>query len=175
LKYGFENFEFSVLAKFKTCALLEAAEIIAIWGEKTKAPNGYNLTIGGDGVSNPTEETRAKMSKARSGKKSSTETRAKISKAHIGKKITQEVRERLLSYALGHKPSDETLQKRSDSVRKNKMPDGTDIPMYIHLKRHKSCETGVFVNKPGYRVKSFLSKSPLTDRIELAKKYLESL
>lgn len=58
--------------------------------------NGYNCTMGGDGLYNPSEETRRKMSEAKKGKsphnkgkKMSNDFREKCSKAKKGKPSTQ--------------------------------------------------------------------------------------
>lgn len=51
--------------------------------------NGYNMTIGGEGVMigrTHTKDTKMKMSLVKIGKKKSDETRKKISKAKLGKK-----------------------------------------------------------------------------------------
>lgn len=173
VKYGFENFEFTILAKFKTASLLDAAEIIAIWAEKTRAPNGYNLTIGGDGVSNPTDETRARMSKAQSGKIYSAETRAKISRAHVGMKHTAEAKAKVSKATLGKKRSMETLEKKSKVARRIHI--GIDLPTYNTLYKRDGLEHGVRVTKPGYAFKNFSMNATLPERIELAKEYLRSL
>lgn len=52
----------------------------------TKAPFGYNLTDGGEGLLNPSDKTREKLRKANLGKHPSAETKEKMSKARIGDK-----------------------------------------------------------------------------------------
>ena len=42
--------------------MLNEREIFWIAKLNTKVPNGYNLTDGGEGLVNPSDETRAKMS-----------------------------------------------------------------------------------------------------------------
>ena len=54
-----------------------------------------NLTNGGDGVKNPSEETRQKMGAARKGKVVSKESRQKMSTAQKGKKLTKETRQKI--------------------------------------------------------------------------------
>lgn len=106
-KYGWKNFIAEVI---ETCPVeqLNEREIFWIAELKSKVPNGYNLTDGGDGALNPSKETRAKMSVARKGKtphnkgkKMSAEQRAKVSANHAdvsgeknpnyGKKTSPEV------------------------------------------------------------------------------------
>ena len=93
-KYGWENFSVEVL---EVCpvAMLSEREIHFIVELKSKAPNGYNLTDGGEGLVNPTDETRAKMSanhpdisgekNPNYGKKTPPEVCAKISASNKGK------------------------------------------------------------------------------------------
>ncbi|MBR3050492.1 MAG: GIY-YIG nuclease family protein, partial [Selenomonadaceae bacterium] len=89
-KYGLENFYYGVV---KSCASKEELDywekyfIVAL---KSKVPNGYNLTDGGEGTvgRKHTPETLAKMSASKLGKKRSAETRAKISVSRKGKYTT---------------------------------------------------------------------------------------
>ena len=93
-KYGWENFTIEIIEE---CLLesLDEREIFWIAELNSKAPNGYNLTDGGEGLVNPSEETRAKMSANRPdisgeknpnyGKKTPPEVCAKISAFNKGK------------------------------------------------------------------------------------------
>ena len=93
-KYGWENFSVEVI---ETCLIenLTAREIFWIAELNSKSPNGYNLTDGGEGLVNPSDETRAKMSANRPdvsgennpnyGKKTPPEVCAKISASNKGK------------------------------------------------------------------------------------------
>lgn len=93
VKYGWEgNFTAEVI---ETCPVeqLNEREMFWIAELKSKAPNGYNLTDGGEGLMNPSDETRAKMSLAQSGenhpffgKHRTAEEKAKISDKTKGKK-----------------------------------------------------------------------------------------
>jgi group I intron endonuclease len=60
-KFGLQSFEISVIDKADTAEILNEKEKhwIKIFG--SKFPYGYNLTDGGDGLVNPSEETRRKM------------------------------------------------------------------------------------------------------------------
>lgn len=97
-KYGIENLTFDVYCE--GCEEnIKQLEVTLIAQLNTKAPNGYNLTDGGEGSTGwvPSNETRENMSKAHSGsknamfgKKHSKETRAKISaKAKERKKASR--------------------------------------------------------------------------------------
>ena len=109
-KYGLENFTAEVI---EACPVDKLNEREMFWIRElgTKAPNGYNLTDGGDGF-NPSNETRAKISAHHadfSGKKNpnygkprSAETIAKIiahrpdmsgeKNPHYGKRHSPEIR-----------------------------------------------------------------------------------
>jgi hypothetical protein len=76
-----------------------------------------NLTDGGEGISNPSKETRNKMSLSRKGKPKSEEHKAKISASHKGKTHTEETREKLSEISRNRKYSDETRAKISSSNR----------------------------------------------------------
>lgn len=61
-KYGPENFVWEVLKGGVPDDRLNQEEREWIWWLGTKAPGGYNLTDGGDGLFNPSQEVRAKIS-----------------------------------------------------------------------------------------------------------------
>ena len=93
-KYGWENFTVEII---ETCPVekLSEREIFFIAELDCKSPKGYNLTDGGEGLVNPSDETRAKMSanhpdisgekNPNFGKKTPPETCAKISASNKGK------------------------------------------------------------------------------------------
>ena len=93
-KYGTEAFEWSIL---KECDAtfddddLSLFECYFIRKLKTKVPNGYNLTDGGEGQSGwvPTEEIRQKMRIAHTGLKASDRARANMRKAQAGKTVSE--------------------------------------------------------------------------------------
>jgi len=84
-KYGRANFVRTELDTFLTLEEGQAKERRWIVALGSKAPDGYNLCDGGEGVFNPSEETRAKRSVASKGNKNrlghrhTDATRAKIS------------------------------------------------------------------------------------------------
>jgi group I intron endonuclease len=140
-KYGFDKFELAILAVFETPDELNDAEIFAIEKENTLAPNGYNLTSGGSGLSNPSAETREKISKSKIGNKTflgkkhttatkekmskaaqnrSMETLAKISKALTGRKLTTDTKNKLSKAHLGKKHTTEAKEKMSKRMLGNK-------------------------------------------------------
>jgi group I intron endonuclease len=124
-KYGAENFttKVIVIADKKNANYYER-KLIEIW--KTKAPNGYNLTDGGEGVLHPSIETRQRMREAQLGKKQSKETREKISKALKGRVFSEETKRKMSraqlgnQYSLGRIISKETRRKISKAHLGNK-------------------------------------------------------
>ena len=85
IKYGISNFSTTTLKECDTEEELNYWEQYYIKELKTKIPNGYNLTDGGDGISgfHQTEETKQKSSISHKGKHSSPETEIKKGQ-HIG-------------------------------------------------------------------------------------------
>ena len=91
-KYGLNIFYFFIVEKLQR-QFLKEKEIFYIEKWKTRSPNGYNLTDGGDGMLNPSNETRKKMSDKRRGsdnphfgKLHSAETKNRISEKKLRKK-----------------------------------------------------------------------------------------
>jgi predicted GIY-YIG superfamily endonuclease len=85
-----------------------------------------NQTDGGEGMSNPSEETRAKLSDARKGKIVGVETRAKISVASKGKIISAETRIKMSDARKGKILGAETRAKLSAASKGRKHPPRSD-------------------------------------------------
>lgn len=81
--HGEENFTILVLKECSSKEELDFWEKYFIKSRDTKYPNGYNLTDGGDGVVGWTDEMRASVSAANTGKKRTPEQCANISAAQI--------------------------------------------------------------------------------------------
>lgn len=173
-KYGFDEFEFSVLAVFDTRDQLDEAEVFAIASENTICPNGYNLTTGGGGAI-PSDETRAKISASHIGKIVSSETKAKLSKANIGKRYTEKTRNKMSTTRVGMKHSSETRAKigkahagkiytvetrvkmskayhsMSEETRakmcdnRKRLPGREDLPKYIYIEKRKGREANPII------------------------------
>ena len=120
-KYGKNNFIFSHIADAFDFECAKSIEIMLIAEHNTIAPFGYNLTSGGDGTFNPSEELRKKLSDSHKGKIQSEETKKKRSNSLK------------LRYANGMKvPSKgKTWKMASDSIEKIKVSKiGFKNPMY---------------------------------------------
>lgn len=90
-KYGKDNFSISILASCKTKKELDQTEEYFIALYNTLAPNGYNLTRGGNNKE-ITEKTRKKMRDSHLGKKLTAQQKLKISKALTGISRSSETR-----------------------------------------------------------------------------------
>jgi group I intron endonuclease len=129
-KYGPESFEIEPLILLKIKEQLDVYEKVFIQALNTKAPNGYNLTDGGDGVFNPSQETRLKMSQAQLGKRQSEETKLKRAEKLRGQKRTEETKKKMSDALLGNQnclgrfESEETRRKKSVAHKGNKYAQG---------------------------------------------------
>lgn len=80
-KYGLDAFVFSHIADAFDSEAAKNIEIMLIAEHNTIAPHGYNLTSGGDGTLNPSDEVRQKLSDSHKGKVQSEATKAKRSES----------------------------------------------------------------------------------------------
>lgn len=129
-KYKKEDFKWNVLYKDIPIEKLNVAEVCAIYIHNTYY-EGYNSTTGGENGKIISEETKKKISKANSGKKSgknnamfgkkhSKETRKKISESNLGRKVSEETKKKLSIANTGKKISLETKIKTSNSLKGRK-------------------------------------------------------
>lgn len=110
-KYGWRNFDFQIIYNSDDINDILEKETFFIKKYNTLHPNGYNMTIGGEGCC-PSEETRKKMSI--SAKKW---TNTKKHKKEFIKLMT----------------SKEIILKRVETKKKNKSFDGKNNPRYIKI------------------------------------------
>lgn len=107
--YGWDNFEHKIIYDSLTEeeAKEKEKELIARY-DTTNPEKGYNLTLGGDGTVGyqHTNEAKAKMSKAKQGKKP----------WNYGISPTEETLKKLRESHIGYKPSAEQLEKLSKSM-----------------------------------------------------------
>lgn len=123
-KYGWNNIKHIILFENLTQEEAKSKEIELIKQYNTLQPNGYNLTKGGDNVSEKihSEETRKKISQALTGKHPSEETKLKLSMAlsgknnpFYGKTWTAEHRKKIKENRKYTNHSEETKRKISKS------------------------------------------------------------
>lgn len=147
-KHGWDNFDHIILYEGLSERDAKNTEIRLIQQYNTKQPNGYNLTDGGDNVSNKLHsiETRQKISNALKGRKLTEEQKNKIKKAisgknnpFYGKKWTEEHRNKIKESKKNYKPSEETRKKMSESRKNEKSKCAKKVYQY--------CLDGTFVKE----------------------------
>ena len=107
-KYGYS---IEILAKWKTNKEASSHEVLLISCFKDMGYELANLTNGGEGCANPTEETKAKIAASLTGKKRSKEVCEKLSKSHTGKKLSKEHKAKISASLIGFKRSKENCEK----------------------------------------------------------------
>lgn len=123
-KYGHENFTKEILKESEIWTDLCKLEQEKIKEMNTMYPNGYNLTIGGEGVQGRfvSEESRIRMSLAQKKRFQNPEQRQKMSEyAKIaGQKISlkyQKIREEKAIEKIKYRASIEYKEKRSNAIK----------------------------------------------------------
>lgn len=101
-KHGSVHFDFVLLEACSSQEELNQKEQYWIALLNTKSPNGYNLTLGGEGMPSPSKETREKLSKAKRGTSSpwwgkslSEEHKEKLRQSKLGKRLSESHRRNL--------------------------------------------------------------------------------
>lgn len=120
-KYGKENFEVKVLTYCNSMKEMNHREEYYIKLFNTLSPNGYNLRAGGNN-STCSDETKAKISKAKKGisHSHSEETKRKIGLANRKRKLSEYTKQKIANSRLGKKASIKTKLKMSKSKEGNK-------------------------------------------------------
>jgi group I intron endonuclease len=124
-KHGADRFVIRVLATATTRKMLCALERAFIVALNTRAPNGYNLTAGGDGTSGMSPETRAIVSEKNRGRKHTDEVKRLISEAGRGRKHSPESREKISKKHVGKVLSEEHRRKMSEAAKRRAKPKRT--------------------------------------------------
>lgn len=114
-KYGFDAFEWTVLYNDLDDDELVVYERLVIRKLKTKSPNGYNMTDGGEGWPGQvfSDAHRKNLSAAKKGKKLSPQAVANIAKGHIGLKHSSATKEKLRKLGAGRKHTPEARARMS--------------------------------------------------------------
>lgn len=117
-KYGWNNFEWSVVCECNSRNELNEKETYYINELKSLYPNGYNLTLGGDGTSGYTfsSEHIKKLSDAKKGK-----TWEEIRGIECSKRSKKKVSKRMMgkgNHRYGITPSISARKKQSEKMRK---------------------------------------------------------
>ena len=134
-KYGAENFSWEIIYQskdyFHTKNVMETYFILE-YRTFIDSGNGYNMTMGGEGLSNPSLQTRRKIgdkSKLRVGRVCSKETKEKISLANSNRKMSDQQKQFLREINSGKKQSEETIKKKSKCYLVTN-PNGVEIEIY---------------------------------------------
>jgi predicted GIY-YIG superfamily endonuclease len=104
----YDDWKISILHTTSDRNVANQIEIEEIRNFNSIAPNGYNLTHGGDGWS-PTKEIREKISVSKRGIKFSQEHKYKLSEVKKGHSVSLETRKKLSRAAIGKKRSRESI------------------------------------------------------------------
>jgi group I intron endonuclease len=113
LKYGWENVKHEILEVGLTKNEAIQSEIFYIKKYKSNDREfGYNISLGGEGAGMHSEESKAKMSRSRKGRKASQETREKMSKSFKGHPVPAEARKKMSDSKKGiPHPREESCKK----------------------------------------------------------------
>ena len=115
LKHGASQFSISAIDTTSSIDELKRKERYWIKEHRTLAPNGYNLTAGGEGILNPSDEVRHKLRMAVLGKRHNEETKKKMRgphRAHFrGRKHSMESIQKMRLAHNGHSVSEETREE----------------------------------------------------------------
>lgn len=119
-KYGWENFDHEILLTGLTKEEAEAEEKRLVRELGTLAPNGYNLTTGGNLGCEVSDETREKLRAINIGKPKSESVKAKVSAAQKGKIVSEETRRKISEARKGIRESEEWRRRISEGCKGRK-------------------------------------------------------
>jgi plasmid stability protein len=124
-RYGRKNFVRITLAKFSCSDDAYFAEAEMVTEDFVKREDTYNISLGGRGGVNLTEEMKAKMRASKKGqqtrlsKKHTEETKSKLRAASTGRIVSEETRWKISLAGKGRKHTNETKAKMSE-IAKNR-------------------------------------------------------
>ena len=142
-KYGLSSVTTKVLA-VGTYDFVKQLEVSAIRVFSTLSPNGYNLTIGGDGVvgNKLSQQTKETLSRINLGKVIPKEVRQKISATVVKKMESEDLRARISEKLKGKTVSAETRDKlRKAALARYSDPNERRLSSVRALGRKASEET----------------------------------
>lgn len=156
-KYGIQSFDWLIIDTSETNEILTEKEIYWIKFLNTKAPNGYNLTDGGEGMTGwiPTEDNIKNMSNAQKGKtpwnkgKSdpyTDETIRKMSESHKDIPLTEEQKRKISVSLIGKNkgkkfgPHTEERKKKISEANKGQISWSKGKKIGPYKKKQKNVE-----------------------------------
>jgi group I intron endonuclease len=124
-KYGVDSFIIETIDECQTEeeSLAKEIEYITLYDSQNRKV-GYNLTMGGDGISGHkhSDESKEKNRQAHLGKEASLETRLKMSESHKGSKRTESTKQKMREARAKQPPmSNDTKKKISDAKKGKKL------------------------------------------------------
>lgn len=120
-KYGLRSFTISIIDTAASRKILDEKECYWIKQLNCKAPNGYNLTDGGEGLKNVTEEIRKIIGFKIKGQKRTKEYRERQSRRMMGHAVSDKVRETARNLNKGKHLSDNAKKKMSEFYAKKRL------------------------------------------------------
>lgn len=153
-KYGADKFDLEIVEELPNDRplLMEREEYWVAYYNTYEDDFHYNLTPGGDVCPTKLPEVRAKISKAKSGRKLSQKTKEKMSKAASGRKLSQETKQKISEAHSGYKHTQEAKDKMSKAKSgfkhtleaKEKMSKARNTSGYyrVYKMNRKSCKQG---------------------------------
>ena len=160
---------------------LDKYEVHYIKELNTLAPNGYNLTTGGEGGI-PSDETRQKMRDSHKNRVVDNFWKSQISKGLQGHVHSDETKEKIRQARLANPiaPSEDNRNKINEAIRtvevrtkgsKSRRKDNFDLPLYVVTVRKES-NPGYCIQIPGQPQKYFTSKKlSMEEKLKLALAY----
>ena len=125
----YDDWNIEILHTTKDRDIANLLEIEEIRHYNCIAPNGYNLTAGGDGLFDPSEEVRYKIGSGNRGKKRPEHSEIMMgnknglgNRGNSGKNLSEETKKKIGSSLKGYKHSKETKIKDSEAKKGNKNP-----------------------------------------------------
>lgn len=134
-KYGRQAFDLVVLETHDTFEAAVSAEVRHIAACKThRRHGGYNSTLGGEGVSDLSEDARRRHKENSTAANQSAEKRARIAAAQRGRTISPEQRAQISARHKGKKRSPEAVAKMAATNRGRKYSPETKAKMSLAAK-----------------------------------------
>lgn len=121
-KYGQDKFVMTHIATAYDQEAAQDLERLLIVERNTKAPHGYNLTDGGEGVLNMSESSRAKMIAALVERNQSAKQKNAVKKSKTGVKQSAELIAKRITPLKGKKHTAEQIAKRVATRKSNSKP-----------------------------------------------------
>lgn len=121
-KYGENGFCYDILGEFQSWIELAEQEIILIGEYNSMIPNGYNMTMGGEGTLGVKKSIEARKrigeasSKRNLGKKLTDIHKKRVGDAFRGKSLSQETKEKMSMAAKSRKHRFEISQEHKDKI-----------------------------------------------------------